>query len=56
MLAAEALAHKRGFARMDLSTARSNANAQALYESLGWQRDEAFFVYSRQPGAPIPEP
>lgn len=54
MLAAEALAHKRGFARMDLSTARSNATAQSLYESLGWRRDEVYYVYSRQPGAPIP--
>jgi ribosomal protein S18 acetylase RimI-like enzyme len=47
MLAAEAQAAQRGFVRMDLSTARTNLAAQALYESLGWVRDEAFFVYSR---------
>lgn len=32
--------------RMTLSTARTNANAQALYESLGWQRDNEFYVYN----------
>jgi len=48
LLAAEALARANGVARMDLSTARSNTSAQALYESLGWQRDEVFFVYSRR--------
>ena len=32
--------------RMSLSTARTNLGAQALYESLGWERDEEFYVYN----------
>lgn len=47
MLAAEAHAARTGAARMELSTARTNTAAQALYESLGWVRDEAFFVYGK---------
>ena len=31
-----------GAAGLSLSTARDNAPAQALYESLGWQRDRQF--------------
>ncbi|MCK6388679.1 MAG: GNAT family N-acetyltransferase [Zoogloea sp.] len=50
LLAAEALARQRGKARMDLTTARSNHAAQALYESLGWTRDEVFLAYSRALG------
>ena len=46
----EALARQRGKARMDLTTARSNHAAQALYESLGWTRDEVFLAYSRALG------
>lgn len=46
--AAEAHAAATGHARMDLSTARSNHAAQALYESLGWIRDDVFFVYNRR--------
>ena len=46
MLAAQAYAQTQGFARLDLSTAKTNLNAQALYENLGWQRDEAFYYYS----------
>lgn len=44
-----ALAHAKsqGVARMDLSTAKSNLGAQALYEALGWVRDEVFFTYSK---------
>ena len=48
MLAAEAHARRSGVARMDLSTAKTNLPAQALYESLGWVRDEVFVVYNRQ--------
>lgn len=48
LLAAERLAAERGMARMDLSTARTNHTAQALYESLGWERDDAFYNYSRR--------
>jgi ribosomal protein S18 acetylase RimI-like enzyme len=44
--AAAAHARQAGAARMDLSTARTNAPAQALYESLGWRRDEVFLTYS----------
>ena len=32
---------------MDLTTARNNATAQSLYESLGWVRDEVFYTYTR---------
>jgi len=32
--------------RMSLSTAKANLGAQSLYESLGWVRDEEFYVYN----------
>lgn len=35
-----------GKARVDLTTARQNFSAQALYESLGWKRDDIFYTYS----------
>lgn len=54
--AAESLALERGVARLDLTTARSNHRAQALYESEGWTLDEVFLAYQRYPGAPRPEP
>jgi len=38
-------ADAQGAVRVTLSTATSNATAQALYQSAGWQRDEQFFVY-----------
>ncbi len=47
MVAAEAHAAGTGAARLELSTARTNAVAQKLYESQGWQRDDMFFVYSK---------
>lgn len=47
MFAAEAHAARTGAARMELSTAKTNTAAQALYESLGWMRDEAFYVYGK---------
>lgn len=34
-----------GAIRLSLSTAVTNHNAQALYESTGWKRDEQFFYY-----------
>lgn len=34
-----------GAVRISLSTATSNESAQALYQSLGWKRDEQFLVY-----------
>jgi len=48
--AAEDRARSDGKARMDLTTARTNHQAQRLYESLGWVRDEVFFAYSRRVG------
>ena len=52
MLTAQAHASAAGAARIDLSTARTNTSAQALYESLGWRRDEVFLVYSLPLRAP----
>lgn len=49
MLAAQAFAREAGAVRVDLSTAHTNTRAQALYESLGWKRDEAFRTYSFEP-------
>jgi ribosomal protein S18 acetylase RimI-like enzyme len=45
--AAEDYARAAGAVRLELSTARDNTPAQRLYESLGWKRDEDFFVYGR---------
>ena len=44
----EAAAHARslGAASLSLSTALDNAPAQALYESLGWERDRQFCEYA----------
>jgi ribosomal protein S18 acetylase RimI-like enzyme len=33
--------------RMDLTTAKTNLNAQSLYESLGWVRDDIFYAYNK---------
>jgi ribosomal protein S18 acetylase RimI-like enzyme len=46
MLAAQAFGRAAGAARLDLTTARTNARAQALYESLGWRRDDVFLTYN----------
>lgn len=46
MLAARELALNNGAAEIFLQTARDNAPAQALYEDLGYQRDDAFLVYT----------
>lgn len=51
MLYAEQVALRDGKKRMDLSITKTNQAAQALYETLGWRRDEDFFAYSRTPGA-----
>lgn len=48
MLAAHKYAAKNDMARLDLTTAKDNHAAQALYESLGWVRDEVFYTYSKQ--------
>ena len=47
MQAAQARARADGKARMDLTTAKTNLRAQALYESLGWVRDEVFYAYNK---------
>jgi ribosomal protein S18 acetylase RimI-like enzyme len=47
MLAAQVHAAQTGAARLELSTAKDNTVAQSLYESLGWVRDQTFFVYSK---------
>jgi ribosomal protein S18 acetylase RimI-like enzyme len=46
MLAAQNYAQQQGVVRLDLSTAKTNLSAQALYESLGWVKDATFFTYS----------
>ena len=48
MLAAHEYAANNGMARLDLSTAKDNHAAQALYESLGWVRGEVFYTYSKE--------
>ena len=47
MLAAHEYAANNGFKRLDLTTAKTNTSAQALYESLGWVRDDLFYSYSK---------
>ena len=42
---ARSFAQDNGAAGMALSTAVDNGPAQALYESLGWVRDEEFYTY-----------
>ncbi len=46
--AAEEHARLHACARLELKTARTNAAAQSLYESLGWVRDKVFYGYSKQ--------
>ena len=46
MLATQDYAKQNGFAHLLLSTAKTNHAAQALYESLGWVRNELYFSYS----------
>jgi len=43
------MARKTGAVEINLATARDNLQAQALYESLGYVRDDAFYVYSLNP-------
>lgn len=43
--AAAAFGRAQGAVGMELSTARTNHAAQALYASAGWVRDEVFLVY-----------
>lgn len=46
LLAAHDHAAVQGAKRLDLTTAKTNRTAQALYESLGWVRDEVFYAYN----------
>lgn len=48
--AAEARAVADGKGRLDLTTAHTNAAAQALYRSMGWRRDEVYQTFNRWPG------
>ena len=43
---ARELAKSNGSSRIDLETAVDNVNAQALYESLGYEKEVEFFKYS----------
>ena len=49
LAAAERCAVEAGAVRMELRTAKTNAPAQALYESSGWVRDEVFDLFSIEP-------
>jgi len=42
---ARAHARETGAGGLSLATQRTNLTAQALYESLGWKRDEEFYHY-----------
>ena len=46
MQAAADLGRARGLARLDLTTARSNAAAQALYRAMGWTLDEVYLTFN----------
>ena len=46
MEAARAFAASTGAASLELATERDNAPAQALYDSLGYARDEAYWHYA----------
>jgi ribosomal protein S18 acetylase RimI-like enzyme len=43
---AHGYARTAGLDRLELQTARTNVEARALYESLGWTRDDIFLVYT----------
>lgn len=45
MTSAAAFAAEQGAVRMELNTQLTNTKAQALYESLGWQKNTEFFFY-----------
>jgi len=46
MRAAAEYAAGAGAVRLELATAKTNHAAQALYQSLGWVRDDGFYHYS----------
>lgn len=43
----EALAFKAGAVRLTLATEITNAAAQAIYEKLGWQKNERFIYFNK---------
>jgi ribosomal protein S18 acetylase RimI-like enzyme len=45
--AAHMHAAQTGRVRMDLTSARTNSSAQALYESEGWVQDAVFLTYNK---------
>lgn len=45
LTAARGYGIETGAGRLQLETAFDNKAAQALYESLGWERDEVFYTY-----------
>ena len=45
MHAAAEFAKSLGAVRLSLSTSVSNQTAQALYESMGWEKDDQFYDY-----------
>lgn len=47
MLATHEYAANNGYARLDLTTAKTNLTAQSLYESSGWVRDDVFYTYNK---------
>lgn len=47
MQAAHEYAANNGMVRLDLTTAKDNVKAQALYESLGWVQDDVFYTYNK---------
>ena len=46
LVRAREYAMETGAVRLELQTAHSNLAAQALYESLGWRRDDQFVIYT----------
>jgi ribosomal protein S18 acetylase RimI-like enzyme len=52
LLAAQNYAQSHGYARLDLTTAKTNLPAQSLYTAMGWERDTVFYAYSKQLSAP----
>ena len=51
MEAARQFGAETGAVELFLQTARDNATARRLYESLGWRRDDEFLVYTLDPRA-----
>jgi len=49
MEAARQYAVDRGAGRLQLETAITNRPGQALYEDLGWERDDEFYTYHLAP-------